>query len=224
MKYLVNRETKKHRLFTYGAKIKFGVDFPECAWDVVKADSEGWIPWDGGECPLPDGAGHEVKFLDGDIEEDESPETWQWGNDGSSGDIIAYRPILSEQSEPDAKQSLTVDLLTRLRVAQEASKDFDAALEELSEQLCELGYQLVPITPEVALEVPSEDMSDWRNWREGDKIQCISSKGWEDTFVSGAVYTITSRWAGGIDLDSRPVALSGFADDFKFHSRPKVQS
>lgn len=210
MKYLVNRETKEHAVYE---------GHPETdRWRIVEADSEGWIPWHGGECPLPDDAKTEIKHRSGAFEKPEKARHCIWSLHSKIYDIIAYRPTLSEQSKPDVKQSLTTDLLTRLRAAQEASKDFDAALAELSEQLCELGYKLVPINTEVTQEVTPEDMSDWRNWGEGDVIEfggklctldCITNNGaWLD-FHSERIFA------------TRTEIMRGEA---KFHSRPKVQS
>ena len=55
-----------------------------------------WTPWAGGECPLPKGAKHEVKFRNGFTDVDDEPETWNWehhpkGDQNHVGDIIAYR-------------------------------------------------------------------------------------------------------------------------------------
>ena len=89
MKYLVNNKTKEH--------VKKGLaplwldEDPD--WRTVEADSEGWIPWDGGECPLPDGARCEVKTSGGWLHFLERSENYQtdW-----AGYIIAYRPNFSE--------------------------------------------------------------------------------------------------------------------------------
>lgn len=57
-----------------------------------------WIAHNGGSCPLPDGAKHEVMFRDGDAMTDDRPNTWDWAHNMGSGDIIAYR--LCEPESP----------------------------------------------------------------------------------------------------------------------------
>ncbi len=52
-----------------------------------------WIEWGGGECPLPHGVKHEVKFRNGTVINDDAPDGWSWGHVGEDDDIIAYRVI-----------------------------------------------------------------------------------------------------------------------------------
>ena len=61
MYYAVNKWTKEHRVHAPGEP--YSLD--EC---IVYADADGWIERNGGECPLPDGAKHEVMFDDGFVE------------------------------------------------------------------------------------------------------------------------------------------------------------
>jgi len=51
-----------------------------------------WIEWESetDECPVPS-RDVEVKFRDGKIERDKTPQGWCWEWSGSEGDIIAYR-------------------------------------------------------------------------------------------------------------------------------------
>ena len=85
MKYLVNRQTKEHVHSFHG--------YNGNEWRIVEADSEGWIPWEGGECPLPDGAKCGVKTHGGGLHFFERAEDYHWG-----GYIAAYRPVLAEQA------------------------------------------------------------------------------------------------------------------------------
>lgn len=95
MKYLVNRETKEHRVYVPNYH-----DLFDAEWHIVEADADGWIPWSGGECPLPDDAPYETKsraWRKGRlIARMDEPQTNYWAPDG---DITAYRPILSETAE-----------------------------------------------------------------------------------------------------------------------------
>ena len=106
MKYLVNRETKEHIVF----HADISVPYPQ--WGIVEADSEGWIPWNGGECPLPASNQAEVKLQDGKQGSFDSiplmtHRSWQKWNCG--GDIVAYRPILAEKEEAQPKSMLGPD-------------------------------------------------------------------------------------------------------------------
>lgn len=58
------------------------------------ADPDGWIPWAGGECPVPNDRVL-VKTQDGREEELRVGRLWQWTHDAerSYGDIIAYRVL-----------------------------------------------------------------------------------------------------------------------------------
>lgn len=61
---------------------------------VKEAAGQGvWIEWRGGECPVADGTRTEVRFRMGTVECDETPEGWDWCNDGVGGDIVAYRVV-----------------------------------------------------------------------------------------------------------------------------------
>ena len=62
---------------------------------------DGWIPWEGGDCPVPNGTVVDVKYRDESVglglpaneyvEDDASPAYWR--ADGMSNDIIAYRVV-----------------------------------------------------------------------------------------------------------------------------------
>lgn len=55
---------------------------------------EGWIEWNGGECPVAPDAHGALKFRDGYVGQ---PEIWvggyDWRHSGHPGDIIAYRVV-----------------------------------------------------------------------------------------------------------------------------------
>ena len=98
MKYLVNRETKEH--------VKKGLaplwldESPD--WKVVEADPEGWIPWSGGECPLPDDCEYAFRFRSNDGSKNtQTAFKMRWEHKGGMDDVTAYRPILSETAEKE---------------------------------------------------------------------------------------------------------------------------
>lgn len=154
MKYLVNRETKEHVV------VIPGLTSFDSKWRIVEADAEGWVESDGTNCPLPNGCLHEVKYRNGHVEEDNFPETWNWGfgQDCRATDIIAYRPILDKpEAEPTVKESLTVDdLLDRLDAAHEAAAQIPDIIAELRERVGKHGYDLVARSPFVEQE-PADD-------------------------------------------------------------------
>ena len=61
----------------------------------AKVDEDGWIIWEGGECPVAEGVFVNVKFLNGEKNFDPIPaEEWDWSHGDSEGyDIIAYRVL-----------------------------------------------------------------------------------------------------------------------------------
>lgn len=99
--YAVNRETKEHRRADWiWQQMRYGAD-----WKIVEADDDGWIPWEGVECPLPSGQRVEVRYLNGACRKgfagNWSPRWWSAPGDITGpDDITAYRPILDEPSEP----------------------------------------------------------------------------------------------------------------------------
>ena len=59
-------------------------------------DDDGWIKWEGGECPVDGGVVVNIRMRDGETGSGDGPDWW-WGRtgDGDPGEIIAYR-IVSE--------------------------------------------------------------------------------------------------------------------------------
>src|SRR5690554_5277839 len=101
MIYAINKRTKEHRVVPLDDRI--GSWMPE--WETVGADADGWIPWEGGECPLPDDA--RIKVMTRNGVEHRLPihaGNQRWGHGGGQYDITAYRPILDEPSEPEAPE------------------------------------------------------------------------------------------------------------------------
>lgn len=55
--------------------------------------ADGWIKWDGGECPVDGDLAVEVKFRVGETNQNHKAVDWGWGHSESGFDIIAYRVI-----------------------------------------------------------------------------------------------------------------------------------
>lgn len=59
--------------------------------------THGWIPHDGGECPLPPGTKFEYRLRDGGTGAPlTTPTAWYWKHDGGPYDIVAYRIASAE--------------------------------------------------------------------------------------------------------------------------------
>ena len=109
MIYAINKHTKEHRKCDLPSGVAgFYIDAERGGeWHIVHADDDGWIEWDGGECPLPGGSECGVKHRDGDVFDNTfagSNLASDWSHTCDDGDIIAYRPILSEPSKPEAPE------------------------------------------------------------------------------------------------------------------------
>lgn len=60
--------------------------------------SDGWIPWHGGECPVPGDAKVGVKFRCGETNDGLEAGRWGWGPGGGDHIIVAYR-LLDEEGK-----------------------------------------------------------------------------------------------------------------------------
>ena len=68
-------------------------------------DADGWIEWNGGDCPVGEGDRIDVKFSDGDEFFDVSS-YWGWGADAGCCNIIAYR-LHKPDVKPEFCESVT---------------------------------------------------------------------------------------------------------------------
>lgn len=98
MIYAINRRTKEHSVVPDCMIIP-----PSSDHRLFEADDNGWIPWHGGECPLPDGALTDVKHQDGDVflgsRARAMGSAHDWSHTHGDGSIVAYRPILDAKPE-----------------------------------------------------------------------------------------------------------------------------
>jgi len=102
-------------------------------------------------------------------------------------------------------------------------REIDATIEAMTAERAELvrklageGFSLIAIAVD-----PVEDMSDWRNWKVGDNIVCVSIEGKHCSEIHiGGIYTYTGN--GGFNDgagDEQKYALR-HGGCFKWHSRP----
>jgi hypothetical protein len=174
--------------------------------EIVEADDEGWIPWSGGECPLPDWHEYNVKFK-ADCGGGEGlsmcrPETNYWA---AQGNILAYRPILktaervenyTEGLPHSAFWKTEPSVFDRLKSAVAASESIPGIIAEIDALLPD-GYCVAKREAEKA-EQPAEDMSDWRNWRAGNIIRFYDSK--RPEWWSNGIYEIFTSGSGSLGV------------------------
>jgi hypothetical protein len=127
MKYLINRKTKEH--YVYGEDSPMPIPFKD--WALVQADSEGWIPFSGDKCPLPDDVRCDLKFDTGRISSGAFlASKWEW----NSPYIAYYRPILTEQAEP-VKASDHGEHDTMQDAMRAISPEYDKACDDFESEL-----------------------------------------------------------------------------------------
>lgn len=60
-------------------------------------DDDGWIKWEGGECPVDDDTDVKVRLRNGAVLTNAAGEFyWRWAAPNGGGNIVAYRRIVSE--------------------------------------------------------------------------------------------------------------------------------
>jgi hypothetical protein len=234
--YAVNNETKTHTRLNVSSPIEIN------GYKVVEADSEGWIEHTGTVCPLPDDVRCEYRMA-GAVN---SKQKWlarglRWTQTNSDTDITHYRPIL-EQAEPtpaqiEPKESIC-ELFRALDAAHKAAAQIPEIMAKIKTEIEQYGHTVVPLNPFVQAEFveteaePAEDMTDWRNWREGDKFEFVKNfeRNYGDYFCIGNIYeygrdkyddTGIKDSSGVIWSESNPLSEDFMPECFRFHSRPK---
>lgn len=77
--------------------IKSNLEITYDEFEFGQQEVDSWIPWNGGECPVPAGTLVDVKHRDGGeytslkARKNGYASSLHWNNDGMTGDIIAYR-------------------------------------------------------------------------------------------------------------------------------------
>lgn len=95
---------------------------PVAETPAAEADADGWIPWNGGECPVPVGSRCSIKIRDGRVTHCiRNPEAWWWGRVAERttdpGDIVDYRPEPELPGVDDTEEALArrqIDLAREL--------------------------------------------------------------------------------------------------------------
>lgn len=242
MIYLINRNTKEHIIWdckSYPADSELY---------LVETDEAGWIKWTGkNECPLPTGQLHEVMFRNGGNHRTNRPHSWNWSFSSypHSYDIVAYRPIFDDSESIAKDAGMTVQeayenqhrrfytetndtiprLLIELKSAQEVAQRIPDILNKLYKTLGPDLVEMLIAKHNEELSVES-DMSDWRNWQEGDFVTRIewrpAYKWWKPNHPYEIVKRSNTLVVIADDGDIYPLEKHMSSEQiFGFHSRPK---
>lgn len=96
--------------------------------EVPPPSTNGWIPWSGGEMPIPEGTVIDVKHRDGDIHRSKPAGgnfNVRWDHIGSFGDITAYRIVdTAVASSDDDTATLDEDEYVGIALGETGSTDF----------------------------------------------------------------------------------------------------
>lgn len=115
--------------------------FTENVGDLITLiqDEHGFIPWNGGECPVPDHIEIEAKLRCGDLE-NEVAEWFDWSVSGDQGDIIAYRVVKQKDEKPEQTKEVVVEPKT------EAEEEPKYTVEQVIKAINEATDDLVMYT------------------------------------------------------------------------------
>lgn len=68
------------------------------------SNEEGWVDWEGGECPVDENELVRVKFRNGEVDEDSASE-YNWHHYWGTSDIVAYKVINGKPLESVTKDT-----------------------------------------------------------------------------------------------------------------------
>lgn len=115
-----------------------------------EALNEGWIEWEGGDCPVPLHTRVNVRFRDGDRSFEKQTVLaggFFWRHDGDSADIVAYK-IASQTSQeyamlPNAANGgLMVNMTKRECYAAQALSAFGSITGKSAEQIAKRCFAI----------------------------------------------------------------------------------
>lgn len=147
-------------------------------------DADGWIEWNGGECPVDGDCEVSIRVRGEGGSARGKAKHWSWGHSGCGSDIIAYRlhkPGLAyptPETKPTIEQ-LAADYLNAKDYAERKQQEADAAKADAGAKLKALelagealGLSVSPIT---AKKGPELVITDWRDLQVGDEVEVIES-------------------------------------------------
>jgi hypothetical protein len=127
-----------------------------------------------------------------------------------------------ETVEPGSQRIVTDDP----RAMRDRIREIDTTVEALEEERASLVQRLADegfVLADPAPKEPDEDMSDWRNWRSGDTVRCVSHNfKWSDNVGIGEHHVLVESPDEDAD-GSLHIYVAGFymnPVDFEWVSRP----
>lgn len=194
---------------------------------MSKPNKDGWIRHRGGKCPVDKGVmvyyrmRQDVKSGFFSIASDGAK--LRWTHEGLPGDIMAYRlhnpaiePAAVDNVEPVADGPL--QWRDRIQHLDNNILNMQTERADLIKRLADEGLQLLE-GKVCGGAKPSEDMSDWRNWRIGDIAEVIDTSGFLGKLRIGDIVPITHVDADGT-IKAAPHCWGIPGESYKFHSRP----
>ena len=179
-----------------------------------KPKANGWVRNRGRKNPFDVCTLVDARLRSGEVVTGKFSENLHWVHTGNNFDVMAYRVNESVEAEtPEVTAPVDGPLQWRDRV-NEIDRTVEALEEERASLIQKLAGEGFKLIKREAVELP--DMSDWRNWREGDMVEIIDDGGWRNPV--GNVYAIQSR-----DNSEMPFVVNGIwyrPEMLKFHSRP----
>ena len=162
-------------------------------------DADGWIEWNGGECPVDGNEIIDIRYPESREEFGAKAKFRRWNHARNKGDIIAYRLHKPEKSleelcgevkeenkheHVEAKptiEQLAADYHNAKDYADRKQQEADAAKADAEAKLAKLVaagkalglvLSVVGVGPE-----PELVITDWRDLRVGDEVECVSYEG-----------------------------------------------
>ena len=154
-------------------------------------DADGWIEWNGGECPV-DGDDFVVcKVRSGREWRDGKAimaKVLRWRHTGGIADIIAYRLHKPEQAKPESDpveeakltiEQLAADYRNRKDYAERKQQEADAAKADAEAKLAELvaAGKALGLVLSVAEKESELVITDWRDLQVGDEVALTAPNG-----------------------------------------------
>lgn len=180
---------------------------------MAKANKDGWIRHRGGKCPLSGNPVVDVRLRTGAWQRGYAS-CYEWSHNNQPYDIMAYSIHTATQQEP---QPMTAEQIRTKYIENLASiADLHKQNATLVDDLRKMGFDFYDEPKET-----QEDMSDPKNWRVGDLVQCVSTRLMLD-MTKGKNYEINDIDGICISLidDAGDVATREADTRFRFHSRP----
>lgn len=143
---------------------------------------------------------------------------------------FAFKP--AEQPDPEAGAKAAAQAAINPIEWRDRIHEIDRTVEALEEErvslvqrLADEGFKLIGKINEGIADAKQahEDMSDWRNWKVGDLVECLNDH--PGQFTKGKLYKIKAfnTFSVSIELDDGGSDTNGWQfKNFKFHSRPSA--